>query len=93
MLKNTDAPGRYELRKRIATAFEVRAGAKQLRPFFMPIFTQVPRETVWKVPTGTNRSYTGRNIEGRGGRIFELQASDLASLTPLQPTFQTVSRR
>jgi hypothetical protein len=32
-------------------------------------------------------------IEGQGDRIFALQASDLASLTPLQPSFQTVSRR
>ncbi len=35
---------------------------------------------------------TQADIEGRGDRIFALQASDLASLTPLQPSFQTVSR-
>src|SRR5215217_8004970 len=44
-------------------------------------------------PDGHQTGATEANIEGQGDRIFALQASDLASLTPLQPTFQTVSRR
>src|SRR5215216_4068999 len=42
-------------------------------------------------PDGHQTGATEANIEGQGDRIFALQASDLASLTPLQPTFQTVS--
>src|SRR5215217_9001316 len=44
-------------------------------------------------PDGHQTGATEANIEGQGDRIFALQASDLASLTPLQPTFQTVSGR
>src|SRR5215218_9393149 len=44
-------------------------------------------------PDGHQTGATQANIEGQGDRIFALQASDLASLTPLQPTFQTVSLR
>jgi hypothetical protein len=51
-----------------------------------------PRETVRKVPTGTKRGYTGR-YRGTRRPYFVLQASDLASSTPLQLSFQTVSPR
>src|SRR5215216_4063572 len=44
-------------------------------------------------PDGQQTGATEANIEGQGDRIFALQANDLASLTPLQPTFQTVSPR
>src|SRR5215216_6017233 len=44
-------------------------------------------------PDGHQTEATEANIEGQGDRIFALQANDLASLTPLQPTFQTVSLR
>src|SRR5215216_4047335 len=44
-------------------------------------------------PYGHQTGATETNIEGQGDRIFALQANDLASLTPLQPTFQTVSLR
>src|SRR5215217_4145237 len=53
--------------------------------------------TAWRdcleSPDGHQTGATEANIEGQGDRIFALQASDLASLTPLQPTFQTVSLR
>jgi hypothetical protein len=42
-------------------------------------------------PNGHQTGAALANIEGREERIFALQASDLASLTPLQPSFQTVS--
>ena len=42
-------------------------------------------------PDGHQSGATQADIEGQGDRIFALQASDLASLTPLQPSFQTVS--
>src|SRR5215212_8031 len=44
-----------------------------------------------ETPDGHQTGATQADTEGRGDRIFALQASDLASLTPLQPTFQTVS--
>src|SRR5215212_5384542 len=44
-----------------------------------------------ETPDGHQTGATQADTEGRGDRIFALQASDLASLTPLQPSFQTVS--
>src|SRR5215212_7481837 len=46
-----------------------------------------------ETPDGHQTGATQADTEGRGDRIFALQASDLASLTPLQPSFQTVSLR
>src|SRR5215218_8099371 len=52
-----------------------------------------PSRDCLESPDGHQTGATEANIEGQGDRIFALQASDLASLTPLQPTFQTVSLR
>src|SRR5215212_7756830 len=53
-------------------------------------FQTVSRDCL-ETPDGHQTGATQADTEGRGDRIFALQASDLASLTPLQPSFQTVS--
>src|SRR5215213_9747300 len=53
-------------------------------------FQTVSRDCL-ETPDGHQTGATQADTQGRGDRIFALQASDLASLTPLQPSFQTVS--
>src|SRR5215213_964194 len=59
--------------------------------FARPTSENTPSRDCLESTGGHQIGATQAGIEGREGRIFALQASDLASLRPLQPSFQTVS--